>query len=135
MKDAYIEIKPLHLIGEDERGATYDYSVRENSDYILIHRKQGTKSGNTFHKGVSLATNPKIFVLMSGSLMFSYRHVEHRVHESIFVDKPSIIMIQPLVTHAVEALTDIMILECNSIKDIQDDRYVEPVDLTADQRV
>lgn len=127
--NSHIEITPLNLLNSDERGETYDYNIRENGDYILITRKAGSISGNTYHKGASPATNPKTFVLISGEIELGYRHIEEKTHQTIQITQPSIIKIKPLVTHSIKALTDMIILECNSIADIQNDRFREQVEI------
>lgn len=126
-KQDFITVTPIHLIGEDERGSTHDFSIRESSDFVLIHRKAGTMSGNTYHEGKNKGTNPKTFVLLSGSILFRYRHIEENQHFDTTIDYPAIIEVKPLLTHSVEALSDIAMLECNSILDIQEDRVREAV--------
>ena len=121
-KQDFITVTPIHLIGEDERGATHDFTIRETTDFVLIHRKTGTMSGNTYHEGKSKGTNPKTFVLLSGKILFRYRHIEENHHHECTIDYPAIIEVKPLVIHSVEAMTDIAMLECNSILDIQADR-------------
>jgi hypothetical protein len=123
----YVKIKPLHLIAEDERGATYDYGLPGRENFVFITRKAGAVSGNTYHEGKSKMTNPKTFVLLTGSLEFSYRHIDEMTHQVVVVDQPSIIEVVPRVTHAVKAITDIAILECNSLQDIVNDRHRELV--------
>ncbi|OGT51104.1 MAG: hypothetical protein A3E84_04645 [Gammaproteobacteria bacterium RIFCSPHIGHO2_12_FULL_42_13] len=123
----HITVTPLHLVGQDDRGTTHDYSVRENSDYILIMRKQGSISGNTYHKGKNKATNPKTFVLISGEVKLTFRHIDEKQYYTMCISEPSIIAVKPFVTHAMEAITNMIVLECNSIADIQDDRYRESV--------
>lgn len=125
LMNTYITITTLNLIGQDDRGATYDFTVRKNGSYILITRKAGTESGNTYHKGASEATNPKTFVLINGKVELSYRHINEEKHQVITIDHPAVITIQPLVTHAMKAITDITVLECNSIADIENDRFKE----------
>lgn len=123
----HINIKPFHLIGSDERGGTFDFSIRQSEDFILITRKAGSMSGNTYHEGKNKGTNPKTFLLLSGEIQFNYRHIEEDAHQSVKIEAPATIEIQPFVTHSVEAITDMMILECNSISDIQNDRVRENV--------
>ena len=122
-----VEIKPLNQIGNDERGKTSTFSIRETKNFVLIQRVKGSLSGNTYHKGISPNTNPKIFILLNGSIMFRYRHVNDTKHDEIHLSEPSLIYVHPYVAHSVEALEDIMMLECNSIEDIKDDRYREEV--------
>ena len=43
-----VTIAPLNLVGEDERGKTYDFTIRETSDFIYIIRIAGSLSGNTY---------------------------------------------------------------------------------------
>lgn len=125
--DKLVDIKSLNVIGKGERGDTFDFSLKDRSDFILITRHAGSFSGNTYHKGVSSKTNPKIFVLLNGVIVFRYRHINKKDHSEIRIDEPSIIKIPPYVTHSVEAITDYGILECNSIMDIQNDREKQEV--------
>ena len=125
-----IKITPLNVVGQDERGATYDYSLNNRNDFILITRKAGSMSGNTYHTGKSPVTNPKTFVLLTGTIEFSYRHVDTKQHTTVVIDQPSIIEVSPMVTHSVGAVTDMIMLECNSIADIQNDRIREEVQRT-----
>lgn len=126
-----IEIKPLHVVGQDDRGATYDYHLENREDYVLIQRAAGSISGNAYHLEKNKNTNPKTFILLSGEIELSYRHIEQQQHEVVHIQQPSMIMIQPYVTHAVRAVTDMVMLECNSIQDLQDNRIRKAVDLGA----
>ena len=47
--------------------------------------------------------------------------------EAELIQAPAVIEISPYVTHKVEALCDFILLECNSIKDIQNDRIRDEV--------
>lgn len=123
-----IKITPLHLIGEDNRGSTYTYSLVDRKDFVLISRKAGTVSGNTYHEGKAPTINPKLFVLLSGQAEFSYRRVGEKTHKTVLIDKPSTIEVFPMVVHAVKAVSDVVFLECNSIADIENDRYRELVE-------
>jgi hypothetical protein len=59
--------------------------------------------------------------------MFSYRDINTQQHYEDIIEGQSLIEVSPNVTHQVEAITDILILEANSIKDIQNDRQKENV--------
>lgn len=119
----HVVITSLNLVGAGERGNTYDFSLRETSDFIYITRIAGSMNGNTYHEGVSDKTNPKIFILLSGEIEFYYRHIEETELTTQKVTAPAKIEIQPKVTHAMKAITDITVLECNGFKDIANDRY------------
>ena len=121
--DNWVKIVKFNQIGKDERGETLDFSLpRKQSDFIFVTRKAGSISGNTYHEGKSPATNPKIFLLLQGEIKLSYRHKDHAQLKQDKVSAPCALQIQPFVAIKVEALTDIAMLECNSIADIQDDR-------------
>lgn len=118
----YIKILSFKDIGEDNRGVTKEFLLsRKQQDFIYITRKQGTISGNSYHQGKNSATNPKSMLLISGEIEFSYRPVTSSIKECITLTGPLLIEIKPNVVHAVKALTDIILIECNSIKDIQND--------------
>ena len=130
MQDQYISILSMNELGRDERGVTLTYETRNNSKHIFLTRKKGTTSGNTYHTGKNPNTNPKMFVLLSGEIKLHYRHINSNSHSFIKVQQPSVIKIVPYVTHSIEALTDILMLECNSIEDIQEDRIKENVKIS-----
>lgn len=118
-----VTITPLNLIGKGDRGETYDFSIPAREDFILITRIAGSHSGNTYHEGISDKVAPKYFVLLQGNIELSYRHIEADSAEKVTVTEPSLIEVHPLVTHAITAITDIVVLECNGFKDIENDRH------------
>lgn len=126
-KDDLVEINQMNFIGADSRGDTHEFNVRPNGAYIFLNRSKGTMSGNTYHSGKTEATNPKIFVLLLGEIEFFYRHIKSKKHFSKIISFPCVIKINPNVTHAVKAISNISMLECNSILDIQNDRYHQQV--------
>jgi len=118
----------LAIIGEDERGINAEFSLpRKQDEFIFISRKAGTISGNSYHQGLSPATKPKIFILLKGSLAFSYREIGADEKIVMKLEAPSLVEVSPNVTHKVETLEDVILLECNSINDIQSDRIKESV--------
>lgn len=128
MHNNLVKIIPFDCIGEDQRGVTKKYSLpRNQSDFIYLTRKAGSISGNTYHLGANSGTNPKIFILLSGVIKFSYRKVGTEHVNIDTIESPSMIEVLPMVTHKVEAISDIQMLECNSIEDIHNDRVREDV--------
>jgi hypothetical protein len=123
-----VKIKKASVIGEDARGLTAEFSLsRKQHEFVFISRKAGSISGNTYHEGKSPATKPKMFILLTGKILFYYRKIGTDKKYCEEIDAPAVIEISSHVTHKVEALNDFVILECNSIKDIQDDRVKEEV--------
>ena len=119
-----IVITPFHQIGKDERGLTQSFELpREQASFIYVFRKAKSISGNTYHEGKSLGTCPKVFILIQGEIRLSYRHKDEEEAKHLVLSQPCLISIQPLIAHKIEAITDMIILECNSISDIQNDRF------------
>ncbi len=123
-----VVITGFKAVGEDERGITKEFSITKGqSDFIFITRKKDTISGNNYHLGIASSINPKRFVLLAGTMELSYRKVGSHEKISQVIEAPCIISIKPQVIHAVRAVTDVMLLECNSIADIQNDNIKEMV--------
>ena len=127
-----VKIKKFNLVGEDERGMTSAFSLpRKQDEFIFITRKAGTISGNTYHEGKNAATNPKVFLLLSGEIIFSYRKIGENETSVNTILAPAMIEIHPYFTHQVEVIKDVVMIECNSIADIQNDRIKEQVSCVA----
>lgn len=123
-----VKIEKFNTLNEDERGLTSQFSLpRKQDDFIFLTRKIGSESGNTYHEGKNSGTSPKTFLLLSGTIDFSYRKTGDKTVYSESISAPSKIMVQPLVTHKVMAKSDFIMLECNSILDIQNDKHRENV--------
>jgi len=123
-----LEIIEFNHIGDDERGLTKSFSVKDYREFIYLTRKANTLSGNSYHKGLNKGTAEKVIVLLSGCITLRYRSVSS---DDIFIkniDTPSVIKIKPYVVHNVFAHSDIVILENNSIGDIKSDIVRENVD-------
>lgn len=127
-KTNWVTVKEFNPIGNDLKGATASFSLpRKQADFIFLERKADTISGNTYHEGKNEGTSPKTFILISGDIEFNYRAVNEEEKTSMHISAPAVIEVNPMVIHSVRAITDILILECNSISDIQNDRIRENV--------
>jgi len=123
-----LEVTEFNHIGDDERGLTKSFSVKDYREFIYLTRKANTLSGNSYHKGLNKGTVEKVFVLLSGCITLRYRGVDS---DDVFIkniDKPSVIKIKPYVIHNIFAHSDIVMLENNSIGDINSDIVRENVD-------
>ncbi|MGQ3891889.1 polysaccharide biosynthesis C-terminal domain-containing protein [Legionella sp. CNM-4043-24] len=126
--DKPVRIREFSKLGEDERGSTFELDLQSRRDrFIFITRRQGSISGNTWHQGQFASTSPKLFLLLSGSMRFSWRRIDEDQIVTHQLSAPCIVEVDARVTHQVEALSDISLLECNSLADIQQDRVPEPV--------
>ena len=131
-KDGYGELFQYNLYLRNdprENNVSVDGKIvyPSQKDFIYITRKKNSMSGNNYHTGKNLATNPKIFILLSGEIDFSYRPVATNHKHTITISALALIEIKPNTIHAVKALTDIIIIECNSIADIEQDNFKEAV--------
>lgn len=126
--DNLVNIKSFNVLGSDPKGITAEFSLpRKQSDFIFLTRSTGSISGHTYHEGKNEGTNPKTFILAVGEIEFEYRDINQTKKNTTRVIAPSLIEVMPNVVHSVKALTDIVIFECNSISDIQQDRIKEEV--------
>jgi hypothetical protein len=128
MSEELIKIKQFNLISEDERGITAEFSLpRKQDNFVFITRKAASISGNTYHEGKTAATSPKLFLLLQGEIYFSYRKVGEKEKYRTRIIAPAVIEVAPYVTHNVEGVSDFILLEGNSLKDVLGDRIREEV--------
>jgi len=124
----YIEIKELTLIGESEAGSTFGFETLARAGFIFAQRKEGTISGNHYHKGLSKSKNPEILLLTAGEAEID-GHLNNG--EEVFrqiVKAPVIIKIYPKVIHRIRAITSIQFLEFNSIEEHKADTFYHEVE-------
>lgn len=125
-----VRVEVFSAIGNDERGRTDSFCLpRMQDEFLFLTRRAGTISGNTYHQGKNLGTSPKTFLLLDGEIKFSYRHIEESEVIKQVIKAPAKIEVEPFITHQVEVLKDCILLECNSIANITEDRTREPVNL------
>lgn len=117
------ELIALKELSSNENGSTHEFAAIQSEGYLLASRKAGTLSGNHYHKGECLAKNPESLVLVQGKVKLSVKALATGYHEERVIDAPMIIRIKPKVIHTLEALTDIIFLEFNSIAEHLADTY------------
>jgi hypothetical protein len=118
-----VNIVPLNLVGEGDRGVTYDFVIRETSEFVLMKRLAGTMNGNAYHEGISNRVNPKTFIILEGEIEFLYRAINEENHHSELIDYPCIIQVYPYVTHAMRVIKNAIFLEALGFKDVENDRH------------
>jgi len=116
-------ITPFTPLSIDDRGYTATYNHLRSGEHIIVFRKAGTVSGRHYHKGTAATKAPELFLLLSGSLMLNWHHIESAELNSIMVSGPSLIEIPPLVWHELLMQTDCTALELGSLKDHREDTY------------
>lgn len=120
-----VKITPLDLLSENDVAKTWAYeSLSPSKGRILAYRAKGSISGNHWHKGNSVAKDPEELLLISGETQLSLKHFESKDFQEVLTLKgPCLIHINKDVFHQMEALSDIMFLESNSIEEHQSDTF------------
>jgi len=116
-----VTIVELENVKEDDRGSIYQFENRDSEKLLLVKRRRGTVSGAHYHKGKSPLKDPETVVLIDGKAEIILRNGEEeyiQVHE-----KPVMFKLAPMVYHEIRALTDIVLIDMNSIDDDKDDTF------------
>ena len=118
-----IKITPLHLIGENERGATFDFSTRKTGDFLFASRNAGSISGNHYHKGLSSSKNPEILLLTSGEAVLFAQTLDGKEAFEETLKAPVKVEIGTYIIHTIKATTDISFVEFNSLEEHKKDTF------------
>lgn len=118
-----IEIVPIAMIAEDERGSTHYFDTDRTGQFIIAYRKAGSASGRHYHKGSAKYKNPEKVIVMSGEVTVNWFDVRSNAKGSSKVLAPAMIIVQPWAWHEVIADTDVVIFELNALDDGKEDTY------------
>lgn len=116
-------IEPIALSGSDERGYTAEYLQERSGKQLLLFRKAGSVSGRHYHKGLSATKNPEIFIVLHGSCIINWRHIDETSIQTVQINSPTRLQIPPYTWHEVIAETDCTFLEMNSIEEHKADTF------------
>lgn len=112
---------PLILIGENDLGKTLEVVNSNSNKLILAYRKAGSMSGNHYHTGSEERKNPEVLYLISGEVQLELEHLPTGIKESFTASAPCKLQIFPNTIHRLQAVTDIIFLEMNSLEEHQRD--------------
>ncbi|MCK7554613.1 hypothetical protein MKQ70_06185 [Chitinophaga sedimenti] len=118
---AEIKISALELLGSDDRGANYNWDCNRIGTFMMCTRKAGSTSGQHYHEGKSGNKNPEIQFLVTGTVKIHYCGIHEKVIKVAVATAPARIEIPILLWHEVEAVTDCVLMEMNSLQDVQQD--------------
>lgn len=125
-----IAIQELSLIGEDERGQTYQITDERSGPFMLAYRKAGSSSGRHIHSGKAAYKNPEILYLLSGEARIRWCALSDKKIEETTVRAPAKVIFPVNIWHELVAITDCSFWEMNSLEDVQKDSVrVEESDL------
>lgn len=121
MDNCPIQVYPLSLINQDERGFTFRIENDRSGNFILAYRKAGSSSGRHYHTGKSTNKNPEILYLLSGEATIRWRKLEDQSNKEIKVISPARVVIPIHIWHELVPITDCSFWEMNSLEDVQRD--------------
>jgi dTDP-4-dehydrorhamnose 3,5-epimerase-like enzyme len=119
-----MKITALPPLSIDNRGYTALYRHERMGEHIIVFRKAGTISGRHYHKGIAPTKNPELFLLLSGTLLLTWRKPEETSLQQAYVNGPAMIEIPPYIWHEMLMQTDCTALELGSLQDHKDDTYL-----------
>lgn len=115
-----IEIIELNLIADNEKGKTFEFPNRNAEKLLLIKRKKGTISGGHYHTGKNPMKDPETILIIDGEMEMTFRNVKTGEEIIEIYNRPIIFKISPYIYHKIKALTDVIFMDMNSIKDDDD---------------
>ena len=113
------------LLGDNEKGSTYELSARNDTRYLIGFRNKGSISGDHYHKGISTGKSPEQILLLKGDVEVTCIHIESGEKVVARYSAPVRISIAPLYWHRLEALTDICFVELNSLEEHKADTFYD----------
>jgi len=116
-----VEIIELELVKKQERGSIFQFENRDSSKLILVKRKKGTVSGAHYHTGKSPMKDPETVVFLDGEFELILKNVKTKEESKQTYNRPIMFKLAPFIYHKIVALTDIVLLDMNSIDDDKDD--------------
>lgn len=116
-----IKVSPLELSGADDRGANYNWECERTGTFMFCTRKAGSTSGQHYHEGKRANKNPEVQFLLSGQANVHYCGLHEKEIRTLLVTAPARIELPILVWHELEAVTDCLLVEMNSLEDVRND--------------
>jgi dTDP-4-dehydrorhamnose 3,5-epimerase-like enzyme len=118
-----VKIIPLHQVGSDERGATYDFATSRTGQFIVAHRKAGSINGNHYHTGLHPYKRPEILIMMQGKALLEWKNITSGEAGTATLQAPCEVWIKENVWHQITAITDFVMLELNGLESGKGDTF------------
>ena len=115
-----VNIINLETVKEDNRGKIFQFENRNSSKLLLIKRNKGSISGGHYHTGKNSMKDPETLVFIEGEAQIIQRNVRTKEELTIRQKEPAMFKLDPYIYHKIIALTDIIMMDMNSIKDDND---------------
>lgn len=115
-----VKIINLELVRSDDRGSIFQFQNRDSSKLLLVKRKKGTVSGRHYHTGENKMKDPETVIILDGKFEIVLKDVKTLKEFKKTYDTPIMFKIDPFIYHEIRAVTDIVLLDMNSIDDDDD---------------
>lgn len=114
------KIIELESVREDERGAIFQFESRNSPKMLLVKRNKGTISGAHYHTGKAQLKNPETVVLLYGEAEFILKNLKTGEELKKVYKKPVMMKLDPYVYHEIRAISDIVLIDMNTIEADED---------------
>ncbi len=118
-----IEVNAIDVKAVDERGALHYFSTDRTGEFLLVYRTAGTISGQHYHNGLHKGKNPEEMLLVQGEIILQWKDLQTQQTGMLNIKAPSRVIIPAKIWHEVKAVTDIVFIELNSLRDGSEDTY------------
>lgn len=115
-----VKIINLELVKSDDRGSIFQFQNRDSSKLLLVKRKKGTISGRHYHTGKNKMKDPETVIILDGKFEIVLKDVKTLKEFKKTYDTPIMFKIDPFIYQEIRAVTDIVLLDMNSIDDDDD---------------
>jgi dTDP-4-dehydrorhamnose 3,5-epimerase-like enzyme len=123
MNTMSIQVSTIDVKAIDERGALHYFSTDRTGEFLLVYRNAGTISGQHYHNGIFKGKNPEEMLLVQGEITLNWKDIQTQAIGTLNIKSPSRVIIPAKIWHEVKAITDIVFIELNSLKDGSEDTY------------
>lgn len=118
-----IEVNEIDVKAVDERGALHYFSTDRTGEFLLVYRNAGTISGQHYHNGLHKGKNPEEMLLVQGEIILQWKDLQTQQTGMLNIKAPSRVIIPAKIWHEVKAVTDIVFIELNSLRDGSEDTH------------
>ncbi|MBI1185148.1 hypothetical protein GC194_12810 [bacterium] len=105
------------LISANATAATHRIDLNQQTQGILGYRKAGTLFGGHYHEGKSSSKNPEKLTLVYGIMRMWAENIKSGEKETFLLRAPISVEIAAGIFHKLEAVSDVVFVEMNSLED------------------
>ncbi len=118
-----VKVSPIDVKAVDERGSLHYFATDRSGEFLLVYRNAGTVSGQHYHKGISAGKNPEDMLLVQGKANLHWKDLETNEEKTIELIAPIRVQIPANIWHELNAITDVVYIELNSLSEGSEDTF------------